>query len=260
MTIARRLLIDEAHSRCYHLVSRCVRRAFLCGDGHEHRRRWIEEMLQAYAGCFAVDVLGFAVMSNHLHIVARNRPDLARGLSDEEVARRWATLFPWRDGQGGQRSWSKEHLANLARNRQRIAQLRQRLSSLSWFMKLIKERVSRRANREDGCKGAFWEGRFRSTSLLDQGALLAAMVYVDLNPIRAGIAATPEESEYTSVRLRVAARQAARGSRDSETDAEAGLWLASVARIPHVPRSEKSQRTVSTVLLDRGHPERSSAT
>ncbi|QXP44786.1 hypothetical protein FM038_012560 [Shewanella eurypsychrophilus] len=68
--------------------------------------------------------------------------------------------------------------------------------------------MARRANREDGCKGAFWEGRFtyfiyKESSLLDEQALLACMMYVDLIPIRAGISNTLQASDYTSIQERI---------------------------------------------------------
>mgnify|MGYP001820290429 FL=1 len=80
---------------------------------------------------------------------------------------------------------------------------RQRLSDLSWFMKCLNEPIARQANAEDGCTGHFWEARFQSQALRSERALLAAMAYVDLNPVRARMAPTPEDSEYTSIRRRI---------------------------------------------------------
>jgi len=91
----------------------------------------------------------------------------------------------------------------LTANSDRLAEVRKRLANLSWFMRCLCERIARAANHEDGSCGRFWAGRFKSVALLDEAAILACSVYVDLNPIRAGLATTPEESAYTSGRDRI---------------------------------------------------------
>jgi REP element-mobilizing transposase RayT len=174
------------------------------GKSFEHRRDWVEARLLALAEVFAVSIWAYAVMSNHVHVVVEVRADAARAWSDDEVARRWLTLYPPSELDPEAASDS------LAANPERIAVLRTRLSSLSWLMKSLNEHLARRANAEDGCSGRFWEGRFRCQALLDEAAVLAAMTYVDLNPIRAGITDRLIESHHTSIVRRIAAEVDAR--------------------------------------------------
>ena len=215
LTIARSRLVQEGLEGTYHCISRCVRRAFLCGldkvndKNYEHRRKWIYSRLVEMAGIFTIDVCGFSVMENHLHVVLRTRPNLSNRCTDEEIAIRWWRLFPKRrttDNRAAEPT--EEELAFILAGEGRVEELRTRLASLSWFMRCLKENIARRANAEDGCTGRFWEGRFKSIALLDQAALLTCLAYVDLNPIRAGMAQNPETSAYTSAQERIIARQA----------------------------------------------------
>ena len=200
----------------YHCISRCVRRAFLCGqDRHtgqsfEHRKVWVVERLAALADVFAVDVCAYAVMSNHYHLVLRVNTAQAEAWSDQEVAEQWMKLF---SGSLLVQRWLARTLDDIASEQRAleiIALWRKRLCDLSWFMRCLNEHLARRANEEDGCTGRFWEGRFKTQALLDEAAVLACMAYVDLNPIRAGIADLPEESAHTSIQQRI--RELAAGS------------------------------------------------
>ena len=214
VTTARRTVVDVDEVGVYHCVSRCVRRAFLCGvdaysgKDYEHRRGWIADRLKELASIFGMEVFSYAVMSNHLHVVVRNRPDLAKAWPAGEVGRRWCSLFPKRNGQGVAEPPSPEALAAFVADGERVATCRGRLGDISWFMRCLNEPIARRANREDACTGRFWEGRFKCQRLMDEGAILACMAYVDLNPVRAGMADTLEDSVFTSVYDRLMAQRA----------------------------------------------------
>jgi len=132
----------------------------------------------------------------------------------------------------------QQSVAKELANPLRVATLRQRLASLSWFMKALKEPISRLANQLDGCSGAFWQSRFKSIAILDEEALLATCVYIDLNPVAAGMALTPEGSPHTSVGQRVghvrdqgqievlkAARQGSVAASQAAGDIEQDHWL-----------------------------------
>jgi REP element-mobilizing transposase RayT len=205
---------DAAAAPWLHCISRCVRRAWLCGEGFEHRKAWIERRLRVLSRCLAVEVGAYAVMSNHLHVVLRPRPAaVAVEMPGLAVARAWWCLrqdvdpADGRDAAGAVQEPSAELLERLAADEAFVRVWRERLGSASWFMKELKEPLSRLANREDDCTGAFWEGRFTSVPLLDVPAIVACMAYVDLNPIRAQLAQVPEDSDFTSIKARIARRR-----------------------------------------------------
>lgn len=211
MATARHKQISLVDTRYYHCVSRCVRRAYLCGvdeytgQSYEHRKQWVEDKLMRLATVFFIDICAYAVMSNHTHLVLHVDSKKAGRVNDRAIAIRWHKAFKGSDltrrfAKGD--TLSSTEAATVSDN---IKQYRKRLMDISWFMRSLNEYIARRANKEDNCKGRFWEGRFKSQALLDESALLACMAYVDLNPVRAGIAGTPEGSDFTGVQKRIAA-------------------------------------------------------
>ena len=205
----RRDLVDDGEVGFYHCVARCVRRAFLCGldplsgKDFDHRKNWIRNRLEMLAGCFAVEVVSFAVMSNHLHVILRIRPDIATAWAPQEILRRWRLL----SRPPKAKSATAADIGEAQPVDSVLETWRDRLSSVSWFMRYLCEPIARQANREDQCSGRFFQGRFSSVRLLDEAAVLACSLYVDLNPVRAGIADTPEGSEFTSAHDRIVGRQ-----------------------------------------------------
>lgn len=209
MTRPRSTLIVLEATPYYHCISRCVRRASLfgldpvAGKCFDHRKPWLVERFKFLTDIFAINIAAYAVMSNHYHLVLHI--DLARAASwpKEEVVTRWTRLY--RGPALAQRYLQGETLAakELLSMEQLIEVWRNRLYSISWFMSCLNYTIALQANKEDGCKGRFWEGRFKSQALLDDTALLSCMAYVDLNPIRAGIADNLEDSDFTSIQDRI---------------------------------------------------------
>jgi len=203
--------ISLCDTRYYHVSSRVVRKAYLCGidksngKSYEHRRDWVARRIEHLASVFAIDICAYAVMHNHLHLVLYVDVEQAQTWSDMEVIRRWHALF--RGTYLTRLFVNQETLLSCERAtvQSSIEIYRQRLMDISWFMRALNEYIARKANAEDECTGRFWEGRFKSQALLDETALLTCMAYVDLNPVRAKIATTPEQSDFTSIQQRIKA-------------------------------------------------------
>jgi len=204
MTYPRSHLIDP-EGGTYHVCSRCVRRAFLfgvdekTGKDFSHRRDWLEKRMLELSEIFTVSVYAYAVMSNHYHMVLRMESE---DLTDEEVADRWLKVCPGRRVIKNAADVQRVRKLAILNDAAMLETLRARLRSLSWFMRFINEPLARLANKEDLCKGRFWEGRFQSQALLDEASVLACMVYVDLNPVRAMLADDIEDSDFTSIQRR----------------------------------------------------------
>ena len=242
---ARSEVILDGEIGYYHVWTRCVRRAFLCGKDRvtgkdfKHRRDWIHRYLPRLCQLFGIDA-GFHVeMQNHLHLILKTRPDVVEGWSDELVARKWLEvnrLIHSRDGDTISEVTDEEIAYELKKEPGRAVKLRKNLCSVSQFMKALCEHVSRRANREDETTGAFFEGRFRARRIENTAGLLVCGIYVDLNQIRAGEALTPEKSTHTSAYDRIVGRtQRANNAPAAE---HADCWL---SELFEDPQSDKYQ-------------------
>jgi REP element-mobilizing transposase RayT len=211
MPQSRKSQISLVDTSYYHCVSRCVRRSFLCGvdkysgQNYEHRREWVEQRLLFLSSVFSIDIAAYAVMSNHCHVVMYVDKDQADEWSQDDVLARWNKLHK---GTLITQKYTRQEVLTKSEGivfDETIEVYRKRLYDISWFMRNLNEHIAREANKEDKCTGRFWEGRFKSQALLDEAAVLACMAYVDLNPIRAKMANTPEDSKYTSIHKRTQA-------------------------------------------------------
>jgi hypothetical protein len=265
MGLPRSKYVREGKVGVYNCTTRCVRRAYLAGyDSHtgrdySHRKQWIEDRLHLLASIFSVEVTTFSVMSNHYHVTVRIRPDIAETWSDHEVASRWLTLCPNRyRSKKKAKEPLQEQIRNLALCTESIAKFRTRLGSLSWFMRFLNEYIARAANKEDDVKGRFWESRFKCQALLDTAAIAGGMVYIDLNPVRARIAQTPEDSDFTGIQQRIRIWKQKRSSAYGESLSNS--WLCPIAseggRLGILPMSEEEYFT----LVDKSgrllHPDK----
>jgi len=209
MTQSRDSLISLSDTLYYHCISRCVRRAFLCGEdkfsgqSFAHRRQWVIDRIRYLTDVFSIDVCAYSILSNHYHLVLYVNEEEINHCSNYQICERWSKIYSlspivvrWQKGELNSDIQEEEAMSI-------IAEWRKRLTSISWFMRCLNEFIARKANKEDDCTGRYWEGRFKSQALLDEKALLTCMAYVDLNPIRAKMHDSVEESEYTSVFERI---------------------------------------------------------
>ena len=208
---ARKDIVRQGEIGTYHCWSRCVQRAFLCGydavtgTDFNYRRAWMEGLLEYQAGVFAIDVGSYNILSNHTHAVLRTRPDIAQAWTAEEVAWRWKKAWPHFDGNQWTRDPTAQEVLELLTQPEKIAEIRENLSSLSWFMARWKEPIARACNAEMETTGHFWEARFKCRELLDEAAVLTCSMYVDLNQVKAGQASSLIDSEHSSIRRRILA-------------------------------------------------------
>ncbi len=220
--LARAEVFDPSEVAIVHVMARTVRRCFLLGfdpvtsRNYDHRKDWIENKLRHLAAFMGIDLLTYALMSNHFHLILRSRPDAVANWSDEEVARRWLLLCPLRRRcrtSSREVNSNEQHIAteptqadidSIRNNPKKLSQIRTRLSDISWWMRLLCQHIAQRANSEEGGGlGKFWQSRFKAVRILDEASLLACSSYVDLNPIRAAMAEKLEDTQYNSAKCRI---------------------------------------------------------
>ena len=221
--LSRAEVIDPSQVTVVHAINRTVRRCFLMGNdpisgmNFDHRKGWIESLLEHFAAYFGIDLLCYSIMSNHYHLILRTRPDVVESWDDTEVARRWLMICPKRKIGGLPAEPSESELNSIRNCPVKLAEARKRLSDVSWWMRLLNQRIAQRANKEDDENGRFWQDRFRTIRIDDEESLLACATYVELNPIRAAIAETLEQSEFTSAKRRIESEIQSQASRSTST-------------------------------------------
>lgn len=230
MTTARKEVVVEGEEGVYHVGSRCVRKAYLCGYeeseevDYSYRKEWLVERMFFLSEIFTVKILSYAVMSNHYHLVLWLRPQQTKQWSSQEVARRWLKLYPPKDyRESKNEECLHQKIMLLSQDEERIEVLRERLGNLSWFMGRLNQHLAQLVNREEKTTGSFWEKRFFCKRLVDPSGVLASMAYVDLNPIRAKLAETPETSEFTSAYDRIVALQEEESSQEKTFEREKAI-------------------------------------
>ena len=202
----RRNLVDLSECSCYHVISRCTRQLQLLGSctaSRAERKGLLLKQLERVANFTAVGVAGWAVMDNHLHLLLKVDAEAARGWSDREVARRWLGLHPARDGYFRPVAVSDEQVDSFVSDTDQVVKMRERLMSISYFMKEIKQELTQRINKLEDTVGSLWAGRFKCKRVTDEAQLLTTLAYIELNPFAAGACKTPEAGKHTSLAARL---------------------------------------------------------
>jgi REP element-mobilizing transposase RayT len=204
-----------------HVTTQVAQQMFLLGkdsssgQDFSHRKDWIINIMSFQSLYMGIDVLRFAVMDNHVHFLLRTRPDVVGKWTAKEVVTRWMSLCPQRKRRRKvEGKWvyepiepTQEEIDAIANDEAMVKKLRRKLSSVSFWMQLLKQKVAKRANaevqKEGEVKGAFWKGRFHMTVIHSSDYLLSCAVYIDLNAIRAKVTNSLDGYQYTSIYMQL---------------------------------------------------------
>ena len=176
-----RLKFSNPEEGYYHVISRMVQQEFLLG---EKEKEYFLSLLKKLSQVYFVRVATFSIMENHIHLICQMIP--SDQVSDEDLQRRFDLYY-------------NENIPNKRRRvlfKEEHDRYRKRFGDLSCFVQDLKQRFSRWYNRQHKRHGHVWAERFKSVLLGDTQALLACMVYVELNAVRAGLVSSPEAYRY----------------------------------------------------------------
>ena len=202
MAYRRSKYLDLENTKYYHCITRCVRRSFLCGYDeltkidYNYRKEIIKNLLNVLTKAYSIEICSYVIMCNHIHLVLYVNDSEAQSWTDDEILKRWSILYP---------TSTSEIKALILNNepetetKPMIERARKKLYCIISFMEKFSHTLSKQFNKEDNCKGRFWEGNFHLHPILGLQALINTMVYVDLNPVRANMVNYPEEHDSCSI-------------------------------------------------------------
>jgi len=185
MTRIARIKFAHPEDGYYHIVSRTVQQSFLLGDVE---KEYFKKLLRWLSQVYFVRVGTFAVMSNHFHLIIQMIP--SHSISKDDFKKRYNKYYN-----------VKQPLAELRVGSDEEAPLLERWGDVSCFLQELKQRFSRWYNKRNKSYGHVWADRFKSVLLEGDRALLACMVYVELNSVRAGLVTHPEEYRFSGLSL-----------------------------------------------------------
>jgi putative transposase len=174
--IPRMVINDE--TTVYHVMSRTALDGFPLGD---IEKDFMLDLIKRYSALYFVDILGFCLMGNHIHILIKTLPEYK--FTDDDIKKRYVNFY------GDDRVFADGL----------VPSLRVKLSNLSEFVREIKVGFARYYNKRHNRRGYFWGDRFKSV-IVDKGeTLINCLAYIDLNPLRAGIVSRPEDYRWNSL-------------------------------------------------------------
>ena len=172
-----RMVINE-ETTVYHVMSRTALDGFPLGD---IEKDCMIDLIKSYSSLYFVEILGVCIMGNHFHLLVKMLPEYK--FNDEEIEKRFVEFY------GDDRIFTNGL----------IPSLREKLSSLSEFVREIKLGFARYYNRQHNRRGYFWGDRFKSVIVEKGETLINCLAYIDLNPLRAGLVKRPEEYRWNSL-------------------------------------------------------------